>query len=124
MNKVLLSVGTTDFDGRQAPLPSYVMPKIEKIKNIQRSIGGTLHIDIAAAKRHLEIMFELLSQEQFDDIRNIFDSDNAEGLSIKYFDRRGLADDARFYVDDITYEPWIIGDIIKWKNVVVNLLEI
>ena len=124
MSREFLTVGGTPFDGKAAPKPSQVLPSVEKIKSIERSLGGKLHVDISATKRRLEVIFDLLGSTDFNAVRELLDTDNAAGHKVRYFDDKGLSQDARFHFDDITYEPWIVGDDIRWRNVNVILLEV
>ncbi|MCL2177318.1 MAG: hypothetical protein FWB72_05200 [Firmicutes bacterium] len=127
-------------------IPSKVLPGIEYIKNSERSISGKLHVDIASTKQTLQIIYDYLDKESFEYVVGIFGANNSiamtEGLVIEYsFDvskkSKGKNDDKpnysnlldnetlrKFIVEDFIFEPLIIDDNIKWKNISINLVEV
>jgi len=111
--------------------PSQIVPSVEFIKNSKRSLGGKLHVDVVATKQSLQITFDVLSQEAFDQVKAIFTTNeaNSNGLKVKYFDivataANDLGEVRYFHVENLTFNPLILDDGIRWRDVVVDLVEI
>ncbi len=112
-------------------LPSGVSPVNELIKSADRSLDGTMNVDITGVKTSLEITFGFLSDSDFGLICEIFDlAEQAEkypdGLIAEYFDIRdsGAKKSVTCFIDNMTYTPFIINDAIGWRDVKINLVEI
>jgi len=124
---------TEDFKGNMSP--SHIIPGIDYIKNAERSIGGKLHVDILGVKQTLQIVFDVLDEDCFREIKSIFETEDpsTDGLQVEYFADEITARShhpnnsvqaRRFFVDGFTFDPIIIGGKIKWRDVTVSLLEI
>jgi len=135
MNNAFLIVGTGTnraiFDDTEAnyPAPSTIVPSLEMIKNTERSLGGKMHVDIVATKKRLRIVFDMLSDTHLRKILDRFevgkDKDyiSPVGHKVWYFDLPD-GETKDFFVDEATFDPLVIEDGIKWRNVTINLLEI
>ena len=130
-----LKVNGKEFDDINYPLPSKIIPGIEYIKKVERSLGGKLHVDISDNKQTLQIIFDSLEQNDsrndFEKIMNIFEANapSENGLLIQYscdFDK--LPDknirERHFFTDDVSFNPLIVEGGIKWRDVKIKLLEI
>jgi len=122
--------------------PSQIVPSVEFIKNSQRSLGGTLHVDMVGKKQSLQVIFDVLDQATFDQVKEIFDTTgaNSNGLEVDYFDIEpkkcvkcgqkceGNCDEEKstrlFHVDNISFNPLILDDGIMWRDVTIDLVEI
>lgn len=107
--------------------PSAVLPSIEYIKSAERSLSGNLHVDITAVKQKLQIVFDIFEDRDFQfvieflKLREIGSTDT-DGIPVEYFDTQNQA--KYFFCDNVKYEPFIMNDKIRWKNVIIDLLEI
>jgi hypothetical protein len=109
------------------PTPSQIIPTVNIIKNAERSIGGRLQVDITKSKENLRIVFDLLDQDEFNSVMNVFNNYqfNPDGLRVRYFDIYTNSKVTRdMSVMSINFEPLIIDSDIKWQSVVVELEEI
>jgi len=128
--------------------PSQVIPNLEFIKTSKRSLGGKLHTDISDTKQTLQIVYDMLEKTSFEEVMKIFNKEkpDPDGLEVTYFDipyrawvsnpqalvgRNGNgngngngASSRKFVVDDITFNPLIVEDGIKWKDVTISLVEV
>ena len=127
--KVGNGADSIEFTGSLSP--SQIIPGIELIKNIERALNGKLHVDITASKQKLQIIFDILGQEEFEQVLDIFKAENTdeidpEGLSVEYFDLRnsGVKTERKFFVESVSFMPYIVENDVKWRDIVVDLLEI
>ena len=113
-------------DTGNRPIPSQIVPGIEYIKNAQRSLGGKLHVDVSDSKQTLQIIFDVLTQDEFVEVKEVFGTDRPEeeGIKVEYANVTIDDEDARYFVDDFTFNPMILDDGIRWKDVTVSLVEV
>jgi len=129
-----LIVDGKHFDGVERtgityPLPSQIIPGIDYIKNAERSLGGRLHIDIADSKQTIQIIFDYLeSEEEFYSVKAAFKTEepcqDGAGLNIRYLGEGKSGLQGQFFVEDIIFNPLITDKGIKWRDVIISLLEI
>lgn len=128
MDQNYLKVGDVEFTDDLSP--SDIIPGVEFIKNSERALSGKLHVDITANKQTLQIVFNILDRAEFEQILDIFKLENAdaidpEGLRVTYFDLRSKSQkERRFFVDNTSFAPFIVNDDIKWRDIVIDLIEI
>ncbi len=122
---VYLKIGNTVFSDDF--VPDAVVPKTELISNSERSLDGTMNIDIIARKVSVEASWSMLSAKNMAVLNNI--SNLTENVRVTYI----VADDntdehttktITAYVEDLTYTPFFIGDRLQWKDVTLKLTEI
>ena len=103
--------------------PSDIIPGVELIKYEKRSLGGKLHVDVVDSKQTLQVVFDRLNQEEYEEVKRIFSADNPNpyGIKVEY---NGITRAGRkYFVTDITFSPLITGEII-WRDVTVSLVEV
>ncbi|MCL2797030.1 MAG: hypothetical protein FWD58_03125 [Firmicutes bacterium] len=117
-------------------LPTAVLPKTKIIKTTERSLGGTMCVDITGVKKNLTVTFDVLSNDEFIFIRDFLSFENIErldpnGLEVTYFDSAKKMVESvlqpvtiQCFVDSVNYVPFIVEDEIKWRDVVIELVEI
>ena len=112
--------------------PSAVLPSTELMQQAERSLDGTMHIDITAVKRKLIVVFDMMEKKDFDYLRGVIKIENpaaaSDGLVIEYFDTdkdgKDKNKDNKFFVEGFAYTPFIVEDKIMWSNVTVTFAEI
>ena len=106
--------------------PSQIVPSVEFIENAQRSLGGKLHVDVVATKQSLQIVFDVLTQQAFNTVKQIFNTQElcSNGLEVEYFDIEQIAKKRYFHVEGITFNPLVLDDGIMWREVTIDLVEI
>ena len=117
-------------------LPTAVLPKTEIIKTTERSLNGTMCIDITKIKKNLTVSFDVLSEDDFNFIRDFLSFEDIEGLdpnglAVTYFDSEKVVVNTQeqsvtkqCFVDSVAYMPFIVEDNVKWRDVVIELVEI
>ena len=130
--KVFKSNGVVEFNDSNnslIPNPSKIIPSLEMIKNAERSLGGKMHVDVIATKKILRIVFDILSDDELHSVLDVFeinkDKDDISpvGHKVWYFDLPEN-DYKMFFVDEATFEPYVVEEGIKWRDVNINLVEI
>jgi len=121
----------TIIDDKEYDLtPSKIVPTVEIIKNAERALDGTMHVDITKSKRKLQIIFDILDNDTFEQVHDIFKAEKAEemdpdGLTVKYRDLRGGDVTGRqFFVDNVSFVPHIVDDEVMWRDITIDLIEI
>lgn len=125
----------TDFldgSGTYDLTPGAVLPVIDIIKNDERSLDGTMNVDVVARKFKLDIVFPMLENREFKKLLSIFspaaDSDIVGIYKIEYYITNTMAEienaDRDWYFDTLEYTPFVIGDGIRWQNVRLSFREI
>ena len=128
MSEVYIEVNGRSLSGTLAP--SKILPGVEDIKSSVRSLGGKMHMDIADSKQSLQIVFDVLSQTEFEIVKEIFGIENSvnytNGLRVRYFDtsKTGQMQLRMFLLNQVTFEPLVIESGILWQNVNISLVEI
>ena len=119
--KVFLRIGQTVFAGDL--LPDMVMPSVEIVKNEERSINGTMNVDIVARKVKLEISWSFLDATNMAIVTTIAEKSSA--FEVTYTDAKNSEDNTiTAYVSNLSYTPYFVGDKINWKDVKLELNEI
>ncbi|MCL2370645.1 MAG: hypothetical protein FWC80_05410 [Firmicutes bacterium] len=130
MPEYYLKVGNAIFNDELYPQPSQIVPTVDLIKNAERALGGRMHVDIVANKESVRVVFDVLNETEFDAVMRAFNvkrqnPNETQELAVEYFDiytkeiaRRNLC------VMDTSFDPLVIEDEIKWRNVIVDLEEI
>ncbi len=124
-----------------SPDPSDIQVSTEIIRNNERALDGTMCIDIVAKKLGLQIMWDLVTAEDFNVIKKTFpladtvgvSADNISadsGTGIKLFSREDYQNDLNngdtfeCYVDSVNAQPCFIGETLYWQAVTVKLAEV
>lgn len=112
-------------------LPASVSPAVELIKSADRSLNGTMNVDITGVKTSLEVTFGYLEDKNFQLVSEVFNlAEQAEnypdGVEVEYFDIKNSGAKKRItcFVDNMTFTPFILNDVIAWRDVKINLIEI
>ncbi len=112
-------------------LPSSVSPANELLKSADRSLDGTMNVDITGVKTSLEITFSYLEDKDFQLVTDVFDlAEQAEkypdGITVEYFDIKDSGAKKRIncFIDSVNFTPYILNDTIAWRDVKINLVEI
>lgn len=118
---VYFKIGSTEFIGELTP--SSISPSVEIIKNEERSLDGTMNIDVVGRKIQLKVTWDMLSEADMQQLLALEQSANV--LSVEYYDAKtsGLKK-MNAYVNGIEYTPYFQGDVINWQNVSLSLVEI
>ncbi|MBQ8749309.1 MAG: hypothetical protein IJZ29_02420 [Clostridia bacterium] len=99
-------------------LPSSLVPSYEITRNTERSLDGTLYVDLVYQKEALEINWDYLSDSDFQQLKSSVNP--KEVVQISY-----LNNDAKdYYVESIDATPFIIDDEIAWQAVQVKVVEV
>lgn len=116
-----LKIGGTVFDG--GLLPDMIMPKIELINNAERSLDGTMNIDVIARKINLEVSWSVLSSENMSIVSGI--GNRAGTFEVTYISPDSSAEKTIVaYAADLSSTPFFIGKELKWKDVALKLVEV
>lgn len=116
-----LKIGGTVFGG--GLLPDMIMPKIELINNAERSLDGTMNIDIIARKINLEITWSVVSAENMTKISQI--GNNVGTFEVTYISPDSSAEKKIVaYAEDLAATPFFMGKELKWKDVTLTLVEV
>ena len=123
-----------EVDEKDLPIaPSEVKIDTEVIRNTERALDGTMCIDVIAKKLKLQIMWDLVTDEDYKDIKNIFSLENPLKVTTKnaMFLNKGdkIDDDTEgkeflCYVDSVNAQPYFVGEVLHWQAVVVTLAEV
>lgn len=120
----------------QAMNPSAIQPDIEIIRNTERALDGTLHIDVVAQKKSLEIVWELVTATEYQSIKARCPLDKL--VTVKCFLKTGNSYLDAFtsqivsgtnsaysmYPDSISGTPVILENGLYFQNVTVKLVEV
>ena len=118
---IYLKIGGTVFSGDLAP--DAVTPKTELINNSERSLDGTMNIDIIARKVSLEVSWSVLSAGDMTTVNKIAES--AGTYEVIYISPETSAQKTIIaYVEDFSYTPFFVGSHLQWKDVTLKLTEI
>jgi hypothetical protein len=101
-------------------IPSNISVSYDNIHSTERALDGTLYADSDKKKQRLKVNFNLTTQDQFAAIQQAFEVNKESGIKVEYLDNR----QAQFFVDDMTFDPWLIDSNLYWRNVEIQLLEI
>ena len=116
-----LKIGGRVFDGEL--LPDMIMPKIELINNAERSLDGTMNIDIIARKINLEVSWSVLSSENMSIVSGI--GNRAGTFEVTYISPDSSAEKTIVaYAEDLSSTPFFIGKELKWKDVSLKLVQV
>lgn len=112
-------------------LPTSVSPAYELVKSADRSLDGTMNIDITGVKTSLEISFGYLDDKNFQFVADVFDLKNQaekypDGITVEYFDIKDSGAKKRIncFIDGFNFAPFILNDTIAWRDIKINLVEI
>jgi len=90
-----------------------------------------LHVDIAAVKQRLQVIFDVLNQSNYNHIMDIFEvvADTSkidpEGLDITYFNIDTNAKrNGRFSVENVAFNPLVTDGGVLWRDVTFDLIEL
>lgn len=118
---VYFKIGTTEFSGDLAP--SEIIPSVEIIKNEERSLNGTMNVDVVARKIKLTVSWNFLNGDSMKKLSVLEQS--ASVLEVQFFDAETAAlKTIHAYVDGIDYTPFFDGKIIRWRDISLTLVEI
>lgn len=118
---VYLKIGGTEFSGELAP--DIVTPKTEIINNSERSIDGTMNIDIVARKVSLEIEWSVLRADYMSVVNKIAESTGVYEVTF-ISPETSLPKTIIAYVEDFSCTPFFVGSQLQWKNISLTLTEI
>jgi hypothetical protein len=98
-------------------IPSNISMSYDIVKSTDRALDGTLYADVEQKKQRIKVLFDIVSQAQFETIQQQFNI--YTGVSVQYLNNI----QAKCLVDNIAFEPWLVNGDLCWRNVVVDLLE-
>ena len=127
MNKVMqfgVTAGGVDFPLAETLTPSAVTPGIELIRNAERSLNGSMTVDVVGQKKNYELSWSLLSNDDFVSVCNYFPPSSVVQFYETSHDADGSEKRSSMYciVDDLSYQP-VVYESLMWQNVVVKLAE-
>ena len=127
MAKEYFKIGEIVFGDGDYPMPSQIIPSVELIKNTERSIGGRMQLDIIANKENVQVIFDMLNEYEFNAVMDVFNiqQQHHNGLQVSYTDIYTQKNVQRnMCVINTSFDPLILENEIKWRNVVIELAEI
>lgn len=98
--------------------PSTVSPSTTIKRNTERSLGGTLNVDIVYEKATVDITWDFLTQAEFDNILNEFPKDRI--ISVSLFGKPAKD----YYVESISYNPFYRNDELCWQSLSISITEV
>jgi hypothetical protein len=126
--------------------PAAVNPSLEIIKNAERSLNGTMNVDVIAKKQTIEVVFPVIDDDTFDLLIELFNSADAalKTYTIECYkkppqggpqgeqqqsggEQQGggsQSNEKKWYIDGISYIPFAVGDEMRWQNFTVKFEEI
>lgn len=111
-----LKVNSTVLSGTKEP--SSISPNTTIKRNTERSLDGTLNIDIVYEKATVEISWDFLDNNDFDTIIKLFPKN--ETIEVALFEK----DAKEYYVENISYNPFYLNDTLCWQNLQITITEI
>lgn len=119
------------IDGQNFSIvPAAIKPGVEIIKNSERSISGKMCIDFVAQKLNLEIVWDLLTQQEFEKVQAAlcgYDLKRVEYLvtepSLLRSSAEAEPEGKQYYFDGLAFVPAIVNGEIHYKNVAVKMAE-
>ncbi|MCL2556329.1 MAG: hypothetical protein FWE03_04865 [Firmicutes bacterium] len=94
-------------------------------------MNGNLHVDIAAVKQRLQVIFGILNQPTYDEVMRRFEVTadiskiNPEGIDVTYFDVNNSEKRCgKFAVENVTFNPLVTEDGVLWRDVMIDLVEL
>jgi len=101
--------------------PSMVLPSMEIIKNAERSLDGSMNVDIIKSKKKIEVMFPLLTTEALKVIMDKFNNDELKPHEVQCYGEPAID----CYVESIDYLPFMTAsEDIMWKDVTITFIEL
>lgn len=118
---VYFKIESIEFVNKLAP--SGITPSVEIIKNEERSLDGTMNVDVIGRKVRLEVTWDMLDAQT---MKQLLDLEQAASvLNIGYYDPKTMGMKAiKAYVDGLEYSPYFEGENINWKDISLSLIEI
>ena len=98
--------------------PSTISPNTTIKRNTERSLGGTLNIDIVYEKSSVDITWDFLNNADFETILNLFPKNST--ISVSLFEKPNK----EYYVENISYMPFYKNDELCWQNLQISITEI
>ena len=125
MKNTYLKIGETVCEG--ALLPAAVLPAAEILKNEERSINGTMNVDIIGRKHKLTVNWTVLQSAPMQTLMRLVSA--AQTYTVEYCDASGDASAPHkrtltAYISAFTYTPLFIDDdCLRWQDVSLELTE-
>ena len=111
-----LKVNTTVLSGTKEP--STISPSTTIKRNTERSLDGTLNVDIVYEKATVDIAWDFLDNNDFETILNLFPKDTT--IQVSLFENTAR----EYYVESISYSPFYLNDELCWQNLQISITEI
>ncbi len=100
-------------------VPSSVRQGDQVTRTAERSLNGSMHVDLSYRKATLEITWDVLEDAELDEVRTVFPS--AGEISVELFGK--TSSQAKFYLDSLDYIPMFLGGQLYWRNVTAKLVQ-
>ena len=100
-------------------VPSSVRQGDQVTRTAERSLNGSMHVDMSYRKATLEITWDGLEDAELDEVKNIFPNDGE--ISVELFGK--TSSQAKFYLDSLDYIPMFLGGQLYWRNVTAKLVQ-
>lgn len=103
--------------------PGAVIPGVEVIRNSERSLDGTMTVDIVAKKRTYELVYQLLSNDNYIKLMGKFPI--ATQVAFKELITGLNSEDmaAKYLVDSVSYKP-VYYEELMWQEISIKLIEV
>lgn len=111
-----LKINNTILSGTKEP--SSISPSTTIKRNSERSLDGTLNVDIVYEKTTVDITWDFLSNSDFESLISLFPKDVTIQASL--FEKASK----EFYVEEISYSPLYVNDELCWQNLSITLTEL
>ncbi len=111
-------------NGKRIKAPTELTVSSETLDNVERTVDGTMVVDIVGVKRKVDVCWEYLSKEDMTTLAKSVDGDKFTEISYNdNFTGNLVTMTARS--EGLTYQPhydWVMGKIM-WKCVSVSFTE-
>lgn len=111
-----IKINTTILSGTKEP--SNISPSTTIKRNTERSLGGTLNVDIVYEKASVNITWDFLNNDDFESILNLFPKDTT--IQVSFFEKEAK----EYYVESISYSPFYKNDELCWHDLQISITEI
>ncbi len=115
--------------------PSSIQPNIEIIRNTERSLDGTMYIDVVAQKKSLEIVWDLVTAAEYQTIKTRCSLDalcsvkcvlKTDGSYMDAFTSAAVSAETVYsmYVESVAATPVILENGLYFQSVKVKVVEV
>jgi 6-pyruvoyl-tetrahydropterin synthase len=119
-----LTIDGKKFNGDEMPLPSYIYPSKDILKRAERTIDGTMTVDVKNVKVKLEVVFDILGDKHLNDVTDLLLQDGLREIPVEFLSESAGAQSIIAYLDDLSYTPYVVGGSMMWQNVKLTFVEI